>query len=402
MMAYRLRDSDSRSSETVVSAVRAFEPGYVFAGKYRIERKLGEGGMGAVYAARHLDLGGRVALKVMLARVASTEASSRFTREARAASMLRGEHVVRTLDAGKLTNGTPYIVLEYVDGHDLEDLLAKRRVLPVEEAVALIVQACEGVAEAHASGMVHRDLTLRNMLLTKRVDGSPLLKILDFGVVKISASGLANTGTNPSITLTRADELIGSTHYMAPEQIHMSSKVDARADVWSLGVCLYRLLTGRWPFDGLTLAGVLMSIVGQDPTPVDHLRAEIPPELARAVGRALEKSVAGRFRNVAELAGAIAPLIGDYAAEKRINAILSPLDSETIRIERPAPISRPPTSRPPPSRSLGSTVHGVAPGPPPPCPTEERRPISAIIVAALVASLVVAAFVVATTYRALH
>lgn len=403
------------------------EPGFVFAGKYRIERQLGAGGMGAVYAARNLDLGGRVALKVMLSNTDSSEASARFNREARAASLLRGEHIVRTLDAGKLVDGTPFIVLEYIDGVDLDAIATERGALPVAEAVGLIVQACEGVAEAHALGMVHRDLKLRNMLLTTRTDGSPLLKILDFGVVKISSTDLGQSGTNPSITLTQADALIGSAHYMAPEQIQMSSKVDARADVWSLGVCLYRLLTARRPFDGDTLAALFTAIAGRQPAPVDELRPGIPPEVARAVEHALEKSLHRRFQNVAELAGAIGHFIGDERAFERVDAVLrggrgaprardrdaEPSEPDTKTLPRPEPagarreldafarteeagalatdsedpasdvqrtatfVPRPPS--PALSPDLARVVHGAAPRP----PRQRRLPARAAVVAAI-------------------
>jgi len=314
----------------------SFAPGHVFAGKYRIEKKLGEGGMGQVYAARHLELGGRVALKIMLQSIESSEASARFNREARAASQLRGEHIVRTLDAGKVTNGSPYIVLEYVDGVDLEQLLTERGQLPVKEAVDLIIQACEGVAEAHALHMVHRDLKPRNMLLTKRPNGSPLLKILDFGVVKISRNQPEHE-TSASLTLTQADSVIGSVHYMSPEQIHMSSKVDARADVWSLGVCLYRLLTNEKPFDGDTLAAVFNAVLGRPPTPIEELRPDVPPAVARAVERALEKSVLRRFQSVAELAGALGAASGDTGAFDRIDNILQNPPPDSVALDETTP-----------------------------------------------------------------
>jgi serine/threonine protein kinase len=320
--------------------VDALAPGHVFAGKYRIVRKLGEGGMGAVYAAKNLDLGGLVALKVMLAEAESPEATARFDREARAASQLRGEHIVRTLDAGKLERGTPYIVLEYVEGINVEDYVTARGHLAAREAVEIIVQACEGVAEAHALGMVHRDLKLRNMLLTTRPNGTRLVKILDFGVVK-----LKEERTSTGVTLTHADAWLGSAHYMAPEQIQMSSKVDARADVWSLGVCLYRLLTGTRPFEGETVADVFSAIMGRHPKPLEEARPEIPLDLARAVERALEKTVRRRFQSVAELAAAIGPHASDAAAGRRIDAILRggrpdeearSTTAETLVLARPA------------------------------------------------------------------
>ncbi len=299
----------------------SFGPGQIFAGKYRIERLLGAGGMGEVYAATHLELGELVALKVMRDEdTSSTDALARFQREARAAARLKSEFIARVLDVGRREGGLPFIVLEHIEGQDLQEV-CRRGPVPVAEAAGFIAQACEGVAEAHALGMVHRDLKLRNLFLTKRPDGRPLVKILDFGVVKLSSPKGADSD-QPSLTLTQAETIIGSLPYTAPEQIQMSSKVDARADVWSLGVCLYELLAGTRPFPGQTVAEIVTSITRRPLVPLRSLRPEIPDALADAVERALEKNLHRRFQSVAELAGALSPFVGDRTLGDRVQAVL--------------------------------------------------------------------------------
>ena len=207
-------------------------PGDVLAGKYRVDRVLGVGGMGVVVAATHLQLQQRVALKFMLdAGLAQPTQVERFGREARAAVRLRSDHVARVLDVGTLETGSPYIVMEYLDGSDIGSVLEQRGAMPVDMAVDCVLQACDAVAEAHALGIVHRDLKPRNLFLTTRNDGRALVKVLDFGISKHT--------TGSDLSLTRTTEIMGSPSYMSPEQFRSAKLVDERTDIWALGAILY-------------------------------------------------------------------------------------------------------------------------------------------------------------------
>ncbi|HEY0189978.1 MAG TPA: serine/threonine-protein kinase, partial [Kofleriaceae bacterium] len=218
--------------------------GDVLAGKYRVDKILGIGGMGMVVAATHLEIDQRVALKFMLPSSAeSSESAMRFLREARAAGRLNSEHVCRVSDVGRFDSGAPYIVMEYLQGDNLGAILRKRGPLRVAEAVDYILQGIEGLAEAHAHGIIHRDLKPDNLFLHKRNDGGFSVKVLDFGISKISVEGLS----------TKTGDIMGSPAYMAPEQMESTRNVDHRADVWSLGVVLYQLVVGKPPFHGDTL-----------------------------------------------------------------------------------------------------------------------------------------------------
>jgi eukaryotic-like serine/threonine-protein kinase len=330
----------------------SFEPGTVIAGKYRVERVIGQGGMGVVLAARHLGLDEMVALKLIREeRGEGSEVLARFQREARAAARIKSEHVARVLDVDRLPEGEPYIVMELIDGADLHALVKRRGRLPADEAVSYITQACEGLAEAHALGMVHRDLKLKNLFLTQRRDGRPLIKVIDFGVVKLTPLGEDNDPTlsgprqtletdigqarTRDVTLTGASVLVGSLHYMAPEQIRASNVVTAQADVWSLGVCLYEMLTGALPFEGETVAEVCFAIQGRPVRDVRDFAPEIPPDLAEVVTRSLEKDVRRRFASVAEFATELAPHGLDPAAPARIETILQ---SAVRRLSAPPPV----------------------------------------------------------------
>lgn len=294
--------------------------GQVIAGKYRVERVIGEGGMGVVVAARHLALGELVAVKVIRNEHAQkTDVVTRFHREARAVAKLRSEHIARVFDVDYLDDGAPYIVMEYLDGMNLDDYLAKHGALEPTLAVSFVMQACEGVAEAHAHGMVHRDLKLKNLHLGRRPDGRRVVKILDFGVVKLAAIDAQRAGEP---TITGSSVAVGTVQYMAPEQIQASNLVDARADVWSLGVCMYKLLTGRLPFPGDDWPQVVAAVLGRPPPRVDELRRDVPPALVDVVERALEKSLKRRYRDVAALAKALAPFGNDAGAADRIAALL--------------------------------------------------------------------------------
>lgn len=278
--------------------------GPVIGGKYRVEQLLGRGGMGVVLAARHEILGEPVAIKFLASATAKdAKATERFVREAKAALKIKGEHVVRVLDVGT-HEGKPYLVMERLEGTDLGSLLASEGPLPIADAVRYVLQACEALAEAHAQGIVHRDLKPSNLFLTQRPDGTPLVKVLDFGIAKASADSEAS-GSNPSLTDTHA--VFGSPSYMSPEQIRSAKHVDARADVWAIGVVLFELLAGRLPFLGESTGAVLASVIADEPPALRSLRADVPEGLARAVARCIEKDLTKRMPSVADLADAIAP-----------------------------------------------------------------------------------------------
>jgi eukaryotic-like serine/threonine-protein kinase len=284
------------------AASMPFPPGTVLAGKYRVDRLLGEGGMGWVVVATHLQLEQRVALKFMRSS-ASAEAVARFLREARAAARIQSEHVARVSDVGTLEGGAPYLVMEYLEGRDLDALLQATPSLPVDEAIDYAMQACEGLGEVHAAGIVHRDLKPANLFLARRSDGSVRVKLLDFGISKVaSAPGGASEG---GMTSTQA--LMGSPLYMAPEQMRSSKAVDARADIWSMGVILYEMLGGRSPFNGDTLPQVCARIMAEPPDPLREIRRGVPAALEAVVLRCLEKDAQRRFQDVSALAQALAP-----------------------------------------------------------------------------------------------
>ena len=281
-----------------------FPPGTVLAGKYRVDRLLGEGGMGWVVVATHLQLEQRVALKFMRASQASAspEAVGRFLREARAAARIQSDHVARVSDVGTLEDGAPYLVMEYLEGQDLDSLLQTSPTLAIDVAIEYAMQACEGLVEVHAAGIIHRDLKPANLFLARRSDGSVRVKLLDFGISKIAATpgGSADGG---GMTSTQA--LMGSPLYMAPEQMRSSKNVDARADIWSMGVILYEMLGGRSPFGGDTLPEVCARIMAEDPAALRETRPEVPVALEAVVLRCLEKDPKRRFPDVATLAQAL-------------------------------------------------------------------------------------------------
>ena len=272
------------------------------AGKYIVDRVIGSGGMGVVVAARHLQLGERVALKFLLS---STDESfaARFLREAQLAVRIKSEHVARVLDVATLDDGAPYMVMELLEGSDLDRLLRDDGPPPLDVTLDYVLQACEAVAEAHSLGIVHRDLKPANLFLTRRQDGSPLVKVLDFGISKL----LAEFRGPLDRSLTRADDVLGSPLYMAPEQVRDPRNVDARCDVFSLGSILYKLLTGKPAFDGANAATVLALVLSEPPIPLREHRPEIHPALEALVLGCLEKDPAARVPSVEALARGLLP-----------------------------------------------------------------------------------------------
>ncbi len=277
-------------------------PGDVIGGKFVVEQVLGVGGMGVVVSARHAQLGQKVAIKFLRKDAAkSPEAANRFLREARAVVALQSAHVVRVMDVGVLDDGMPYMVMEHLVGTDLHRLLEERKTLPAGDAVDFLLQGMEAIAEAHVAGIVHRDLKPANLFLARHPDGSPLVKVLDFGISKASGSGTTEQN------LTATSTIMGSPLYMSPEQLRSSKNVDARTDVWALGVILYELLVGRLPFEAETVTGLCAKIAADPPAPLRELDSSVPAELEAVVMRCLEKNVDRRFASVTELATALRP-----------------------------------------------------------------------------------------------
>jgi serine/threonine protein kinase len=279
-------------------------PGEIIASKYEVQRVLGAGGMGVVLAARHIQLGQTVAIKFMRGQAAADSAAvGRFQREARAIAALSSEHVARAYDVGTLESGAPYIVLEYLAGEDLGELLRRSGPMAVPDVLGAVLQACEALAEAHAIGIVHRDLKPSNLFVTRRKDGSRLVKVLDFGISKMASFNTA--ASNDSLTASGA--IMGSPAYMSPEQVRSAKEADARADIWALGVIVYELVTGRSPFAGETLGETFARILSETPAPLHELRPDVPEGLGAAVARCLERNVERRVQTVAELASRLAP-----------------------------------------------------------------------------------------------
>ncbi len=276
-------------------------PGEILAGKYRIERVLGQGGMGVVVAATHLELEDKVAVKFLLPQaLKNEEAVARFVREARSAVRIKNEHVARIIDVGRLDSGAPYMVMEYLAGTDLGQLRSKGP-LPIEDAADYVIQACDAMADAHAIGIIHRDLKPANLFLTQRTDGSSIVKVLDFGISKVIDPNAMDA------SLTRTSTTMGSPRYMSPEQLRSAKEVDLRTDVWALGIILYELLSGQTPFGGHSYPELCAQILNGDPSPLRERRPEIPVELENIVLCCLQKAPTARFSTVADLARALLP-----------------------------------------------------------------------------------------------
>ena len=320
------------------------EVGAMLAGKYRIERVIGQGGMGIVVAAMHDELDQRVAIKFLSSEGAKgSEWISRFSREAKAAAKIKNEHAVKVFDVGRLDTGIPYMVMEFLDGQNLDEILEQRGALPIDEASDYILQACEALAEAHLVGIVHRDLKPANLFLTHRSDGTTCVKILDFGISKVDES----LAIGASVTHTTS--LVGSPLYMSPERLRGAKDVDRRADIWSLGVLLQEMVTGATPFVADTIPEIHALVLTTTPTPLHRGCPHAPAELETLILKCLEKTADARFQNVLEFAralGAIAP--GSQGSVDRIARITVGGSGPRARISStgsgsfpPAPMSAP-------------------------------------------------------------
>src|SRR5262245_23332225 len=279
--------------------------GDVIAAKYRLEKVAGEGGMGIVYAAEHLVLKQRVAVKVLLPDAAQSEAVvERFAREARAAAKINSEHVARVLDAGTLPNGALFLVMEFLEGCDLEELVELQSTLSVKEVVDYLIQALEGLAHAHAANIIHRDLKPANLFLGCRPDGSNAIKLLDFGISK-------TTRSKPEDKRLTGQHVLGSPVYMSPEQLRNSDDIDGRADIWSIGVVLYEMIAGDPPFDGDGVGEIFAAILEKEPVPLAERSPKVPKELSDIVTKCLRRDPNERWDDAGQLASALAPFGSD-------------------------------------------------------------------------------------------
>ena len=277
------------------------QAGDVVAGKYRIEKVVARGGMGVVYAAHHMLLDQRVALKVLLVGTdaPNEEIIERFVREAQAAARLQSEHVVRVMDVGSLEHGAPFLVMEYLHGCDLDELLSLNGPLGIQDVADYMLQALAALAQAHAAGIVHRDIKPANLFLAVRPDGTNVLKVVDFGISKQPM----NQARWRKLT---GEAMLGTPAYMSPEQLRNTQGVDARADIWSIGVVMSELLTGQIPFDGDSPGAAFAAILERDPVPIGEHRANVPPDIEQIILRCLRRDPADRFADVGELAARIA------------------------------------------------------------------------------------------------
>jgi serine/threonine-protein kinase len=302
--------------------------GSVLGGKYRIDRVIGVGGMGAVVAAHHVQLGEPVAIKFLLPRaVGMSRHAARFLREARAINRLKSSHVARVLDVDVRPDGTPFIVMEYLTGETMAAQLAREQP-PVEELVDEVLEAAEAVAEAHSLGIVHRDLKPANLFLARGPGNIATVKVLDFGISKLLEG---DPGSHESTT---GEAPVGSPPYMSPEQFTRPSEVDARTDLWSLGVVLYQGLGGRSPFSAETFGAVCALVLQRHPAPLEELRPELPDGLGAVVERALRKNRDERWSDIRELARALAP----YGTERARRALAV---IEAISLPRALPAHNP-------------------------------------------------------------
>jgi serine/threonine-protein kinase len=335
-------------------------PGTILVDKYHVDQLLGIGGMGRVVKATHLYLRQPVAIKILLPEMIESNATvSRFLREAQATVKLRSEHIARVIDVGTLPDSTPFMVMEYLQGNDLNQILRHHGPQAPNVVVDLMLQACEGIAEAHAAGIVHRDIKPSNFFITLKSDGSMLLKILDFGISKAPVGYDDLTGTQT---------IIGTPSYMAPEQMKTARAADPRSDIWSLGVVMYQLLAGRPPFEAENYAALVLKVGMEPPAP---LHVQLPAGLGEVILRCFEKDPKNRHQSVAEMARLLAPfatdpITGQHSAERTHRILNSRGAAPTVplttydRLATPVPLSPAqltPRTWPP---SQGSSLSGGA------------------------------------------
>jgi eukaryotic-like serine/threonine-protein kinase len=317
-----MSESPEVAEAETVSAESRF--GQVIAEKYRILRLLGRGGMGEVYEARHVVVGRRFALKFLHGHLArGRDSLSRFMREAQAAGALDSEHIAAVLDFDTAADGSPFLVMEYLAGESLAALLKREGRLPVPRAIAILTQVCSGLAVAHRAGIVHRDLKPDNLFVTQPPNGTESIKILDFGIAKLS-----DPGTDGAITSSGA--ILGTPYYMAPEQARGEKSVDFRADIHALGVIAYELLSGQKPHPGDGYNAILAHILTQPIIPLATLRSGLEPSLVAVIERALASEPARRQSSITELGNELSRFAGRALPSSGTHFDLRPAKPEAV------------------------------------------------------------------------
>jgi serine/threonine protein kinase len=298
---------------------RDLREGVLVSGKYRIEKLIARGGMGLVYRASQPMIARRVALKVVRPELLShPDAAEKLINEACVLGQFQNDHVCRILDAGRLEDGAPYLVLEYLDGTDLRVLLNRENRIEPRRAVDWMMDLLEALAEAHALGIVHRDVKPENLVLAQTPSGESV-KLLDFGIC------FARHVPGADERRLSEGNSVGSPHYMAPEQISSPDSSDHRIDIWSVGVVLFELLSGEPPFEGDNAMSICAQVLAREPVALTQLVPSLPAGLAQVVARCLSKEPDQRHADVLELAEALAPYATDGASEAlpRIRRTLS-------------------------------------------------------------------------------
>ena len=298
-------------------------PGTVLDGKYFVGDVIGSGAFGIVYEAKNLELDERVALKVMRPEAAADKSMvGRFAREAKSAASIKSEYVATVFDVGS-KDGTPYIVMEFLEGKNLGQKVEDEGPLPARNAVEYALQICEALAIAHSKGIIHRDIKPENLLLAERAGGMSIVKVLDFGISKAALTGSIFGNDVP---IVKTMNLMGTPLYMSPEQVRCSDHVDVRSDIWSLGMVLYEILAGSTAFEGSSIPEICAAILETTPTPIEVHRNDLPAGLVHVITKCLEKEQSKRFQNVAELAMALMPF-GPKRSRLNVERAVSVLQS---------------------------------------------------------------------------
>jgi serine/threonine-protein kinase len=325
-------------------------PGTVVLDKYRVSRTIGVGGMGVVVQATHTTLGNEVAIKFLLPQFAvSQDAARRFVREAQAASRIASEHIARVFDTGTSQPFGPYIVMEFLEGNDLSHQVRQKGPLDIETAIDFTVQAALALAEAHSAGIVHRDVKPANLFVVHRADGSPVIKVLDFGISKVAETS--------GLDVTKTSAVLGSGLYMSPEQMKASKNVDHRTDVYGLAITLYELLTRTQPYTADSFAELAIKVNMEPPTDIRGYRPDVPRELAAVIERGFAKKPEDRFGSMADFAVALSPWANPHTRIK-VDAL------RRLVLRHPRAQSSP--SLPPPASFPPPALDGDVRIPPPP------------------------------------